>query len=299
LRTSWSDTKTKQFTTKDKDGNIITMTEHVVEGQTRAIEVPKYSEAAQKNIKQMDIYQKNYEKYRGWAENARRQKKKYEEELEKLYAKSDDMYRQKTNLNLLFFKKYYRFLQEGSWKEDEYMDDTLYYLDALAVGRTSAFPKATYDIQTVELERLEGYEGYSFKIGDKTYIEDTEFFGYTNTGKPYQEETVVTKLEYHLDDASKNKITVTNYKTQFEDMFKRIAAAVAKVELGIGGYNRANATDNAPVNADDNNTPIKGVLETINGSVSLGAEGLVTTEIGVPSNKLKFVNGALYRTTDG
>jgi hypothetical protein len=31
--------------------------------------------------------------------------------------------------------------------------------------------------------------------------------------------------------STKNKITVQNYKTQFEDVFKRIAAAVSKVEL--------------------------------------------------------------------
>jgi hypothetical protein len=85
----------------------------------------------------------------------------------------------KTNLNLLFFKKYYRFIQEGTWKKDDYMDDTLYYLDALAVGRTSAFPKVTYDIQLIDLHNLNDYNEYKFGIGDKTYIEDTEFFGYT------------------------------------------------------------------------------------------------------------------------
>jgi hypothetical protein len=119
----------------------------------------------------------------------------------------------KNNLNALFFKKYYRFIQEGSWKEDKYMDDTLYYLDALAVLRASAFPKVTYDIQVIDLETLKDYKGYSFKIGDKTYIEDTEFFGYAQNNKPFQEEVMVTKIEYHLDDASKNKITISNYRT--------------------------------------------------------------------------------------
>jgi hypothetical protein len=123
------------------------------------------------------------------------------------------MYRMKNNLNALFFKKYYRFMQEGSWKEDKYMDDTLYYLDALAVLRTSAFPKVTYDIQVIDLKTLKDYKGYSFKIGDKTYIEDTEFFGYTQSNKPYQEEVMITKIEYHLDDTSKNKITISNYRT--------------------------------------------------------------------------------------
>ena len=65
------------------------------------------------------------------------------------------------------------------------MDDTLYYLDALATARNSAFPKVTYDIQVIDLENLNDYKGYNFGIGDKTYIEDTEFFGYTPSGKPY------------------------------------------------------------------------------------------------------------------
>lgn len=300
LRTSWSDTQTKQFTTKDKDGNIIEMTEHVVQGQSRAIEIPKYSEDNQKKLEQMDVFQRNHVRYQGLAKKAKEQKELYESKLKDLYAESDNMYRMKNNLNLMFFKKYYRFIQEGSWKDDNYIDDTLYYLDALAVARTSAFPKVTYDIQVIDLENLDDYKGYSFNIGDKTYIEDTEFFGYTQSKKPYQEETIVTKLEYHLDDASKNKITVTNYKTQFEDMFKRIAAAVSKVELGTGAYNRANAVINETgLGATGASTAINGILETINGSVSLGLEGLVTTEIGLPSNKIRIVNGAIYRSIDG
>lgn len=285
LRTSWSDTKTKQFTTKDEDGNIVEMTEHLVEGQTRTLEIPKFNEDTQSKLNQMDIFQYNYEKYRGLAEKARLQKENYEELLKQLYQKSDDMYQRKNNLNLLFFKKYYRFIQEGSWKDDKYMDDTLYYLDALAVARNSAFPKVTYDIQTIDLETLDDYKGYSFRIGDKTYIEDTEFFGYTQSGKPYQEETIITKLEYNLDDASKNKITVSNYKTQFEDLFKRIAAAVSKVELSTGGYNRANAAIN----------------ETGLGAIAAGgiSDGLESTNLDNPFSKIKIVNGSIYLSKDG
>ena len=299
LRTSWSDTQTKQFTTKDKDGNIVEMTEHVVQGQSRAIEIPKYSEDSQKKLKQMDVFQRNHANYSGLAKKAKEQKEIYENKLIDLYTKSDEMVRMKNGLNALFFKKYYRFIQEGSWKDDNYMDDTLYYLDALAVARTSAFPKVTYDIQVIDLENLNDYKGYNFGIGDKTYIEDTEFFGYTLSGKPYQEETIVTKLEYHLDDSSKNKITVTNYKTQFEDMFKRIAAAVAKVELGTGAYNRANAVINETGLGAGASTAAGNFSEFASGSVSIGIEGIVTTEVGVPSNKIRIVNGAIYRSVDG
>jgi hypothetical protein len=110
LRAAWSDTTTKEFTTKDKDGNVIEMTEHVVQGQSRAIEIPKYGEEARKHIEQMDVFQKKYVYYRDLSENARLQKEHYEELLRELYEKSDNMYRMKVNLNLLFFKKYYRFI---------------------------------------------------------------------------------------------------------------------------------------------------------------------------------------------
>jgi hypothetical protein len=73
-------------------------------------------------------------------------------------------------------------------------------------------------------------------------------------------------------------------------MFKRIAAAVAKVEMTTGGYNMANVSSNAV----NNNS-----LGNIFGSVLLAEEGIVSTEIGVPSNKIKIANGALYCSTDG
>lgn len=288
LRTSWSDTQTKQFTTKDKDGNIIEMTEYVIEGQTRAIEIPKFNADTQKKLQEMDIFQKNYLKYQGLAAKAKQQKEEYENKLKELYALSDTMYRKKDNLNLIFFKKYYRYIQEGSWKDDSYMDDTLYYLDALATARASAFPKVTYDIQTIDLQNFDEFKGYNFNIGDKTYIEDTEFFGYTQTGKPYQEETIITKIEYNLDDCSKNKITVQNYKTQFEDLFQRIAATVSKVELGTGAYNRANSVINET-----------GIGATIGNQAYFNDGTIISSELGNSSNKIKIANGAIYRSNDG
>lgn len=288
LRTSWSDTQTKQFTTKDKDGNIIEMTEYVIEGQTRAIEIPKFNADTQKKLQEMDIFQKNYLKYQRLAAKAKQQKEEYEDKLKELYAQSDTMYRKKDNLNLIFFKKYYRYIQEGSWKDDSYMDDTLYYLDALATARASAFPKVTYDIQTIDLQNFDEFKGYNFNIGDKTYIEDTEFFGYTQTGKPYQEETIITKIEYNLDDCSKNKITVQNYKTQFEDLFQRIAATVSKVELGTGVYNRANSVINETG------------IDAITGNQTPFNDGtIISSELGNSSNKIKIANGAIYRSNDG
>ena len=63
---------------------------------------------------------------------------------------------------------------------------------------------------------MPGYENYTFNLGDKTFIEDTEFFGWTlidGIRTPYKEEIVVTEVSISFEDASENKITVQNYKT--------------------------------------------------------------------------------------
>jgi hypothetical protein len=74
---------------------------------------------------------------------------------------------------------------------------------------------------------LPGYEYYKFGLGDKTFIEDVEFFGYNDTdGSPYREEIVLTEISESLDNPSQNTIKVQNYKTQFQDLFQRITAQV-------------------------------------------------------------------------
>jgi len=92
--------------------------------------------------------------------------------------------------------------------------------------RNSCFPQVQYTIQVAEISQIPGYEYYKFGLGDKTFIEDTEFFGYNSDGDPYREEIVLSEITEMLDDPSKNTITVKNYKTQFQDLFQRITASV-------------------------------------------------------------------------
>jgi hypothetical protein len=58
---------------------------------------------------------------------------------------------EKRALNLQFYKKYSRFIQEGSWISEDYIDENLYYLDAESTLYTSAQPKVTYSINVLEL----------------------------------------------------------------------------------------------------------------------------------------------------
>lgn len=155
------------------------------------------------------------------------------------------LYEQKEALVKMFYTKYSRFIQEGTWISEDYIDPDLYYMDAVQVLRTSAFPQVTYTIDVLELSQVEGFEPYAFQIGDKTYMEDTEFFGYNTNGSPYREEIVITQVLYHLDDPSQNTLSVSNYKTQFEDLFQRIAAATTSLQYAEGVYNRAGSAVNS------------------------------------------------------
>jgi hypothetical protein len=149
---------------------------------------------------------------------------RYDELNEKLTNKTNEnsLLFQKEQLNKKFYRKYARFLQEGSWISEDYVDDNLYYLDAQSTLHTSSQPKVTYDINVLEISQIEGYENYTFALGDKTTIEDTEFFGWVmrdGVRTPYREEIVVTEVTIMLDSPEQNQIKVQNYKTQFEDLF--------------------------------------------------------------------------------
>ena len=146
---------------------------------------------------------------------------------------------QKDVLVKAFNNKYSRFIQEGTWNSTDYIDPELYYLNAYQVSNTSAHPTVSYTINVVEISELEGFEWYLFDAGDKSYIEDTEFFGWVNKGgikTPYREEVIVSEVEWHLEEPNENVIKVQNYKTRFEDFFQRISATVQTVQYNAATY---------------------------------------------------------------
>lgn len=153
-------------------------------------------------------------------------------------------------LKLKFYKKYSRFIQEGTWTDEKYTDDDLYFLDAVKVASVSAFPKVSYSIGVLDISRVEGYEAYSFKIGQRTYVEDPEFFGYLyktiadvggDIKTPYRESVIVSEYSRNFDDPTKSTITVKNYKNQFEELFQKITATTQSLQYGSGEYARAAA----------------------------------------------------------
>lgn len=220
----------------------------------------------------------------------------------------EGMANSKRALNLLFYKKYSRFIQEGSWIKEDYIDDNLYYLDAENTLRNSAQPKVSYNIAVLELSQLQEYENYKFELGDKTYIEDTEFFGWVwknGVQTPYHEEIVVSEITIVLDSPEQNTIKVQNYKTQFEDLFQRITATTQSVEYHTGEYGRAAAvveTDGTISSATLQNSITNNAIRLENSrdqSVVWDETGITTTSLTKPNEIVRLVSGGLFLSNDG
>lgn len=145
---------------------------------------------------------------------------------------------QKSLLNKTFFQKYSRFIQEGTWIDEQYVDDEKYYNDAQTVLYNSCYPKVGYIINVLSLSRLPGYEFFRFDIGEKTYIEDEEFFGVDEKGYPNRMEIIITEMSEHLDNPSANSIKVQNFKNQFQDLFQKITATVQQTQYNEGTYKK-------------------------------------------------------------
>ena len=216
---------------------------------------------------------------------------------------------EKIRLHETFYKKYSRFLQEGSWISEDYIDDNLYFLDAQSTLLASSKPRISYDISVLELSQLEDYKSYVFNLGDLTYIEDTEFFGWVwgdnGTRSPYKEEIIVTETVIMLDQPEQNQIKVQNYKTQFEDLFQRIAATTQAIEYSTGKYQKvsniieSDGTINITTlqNSIANNALI--LQNAKDQSVIWNETGITTFNMSNPSEIVRIVSGGIFLSIDG
>ena len=208
-----------------------------------------------------------------------------------------------------FNNTYRRFIQEGTWNSTEYIDSELYYLDALQVSNTSSQPIVSYTINVVEISELEGFEWYLFDAGDKTYVEDTEFFGWTNVDghlTPAHEEVIVSEVEWHLDRPEENIITVQNYKTRFEDLFQRISAAVQTVQFNEATYAKisslldANGLINQNVLLESlNKISGQNYNLTSDGSVLINGDQILVQNLTNPANRVIINSEGIRISSDG
>jgi len=202
-----------------------------------------------------------------------------------LYNKSLVLSDDKRILDEQFYKKYSRFIQEGTWSDSSYINDNSYFFDAKKILAQSAYPKVTYTISVVDISGIKKYAGYTFKVGQRTYLEDTDFFGWIYTDSqgvedlgnwktPFKKEVIISERTRNFDDASKSKITVQTYRNQWKDLFSKLTAATQTLSFNSGGYQRAaNLVD------ETGQLKVNKVLEALNkiNTTSQKIESVTTT----------------------
>lgn len=217
-----------------------------------------------------------------------------EKEYTILLEEREKLIKQKEILNKAFYSTYSRFIQEGTWINEEYVDDDKYYYDARSVAYNSCHPKVAYTINLLELSALPGYEMFEYELGDRTYVVDPEFFG-----SDMQTEIVITQLSENLDSPEKNVIQVQNFKNQFQDLFQKITATVQQAQYSQGSYEKAVALAEA-----SNSTKMEflsGALSEASTkisaagqqSVTWGVEGITVTDVAKPTDQIRMVGGAI------
>lgn len=209
------------------------------------------------------------------------------------------------DLDARFYAKYSRFIQEGSWTSDIYYDDDLYYYDALDTSYTSSRPQISYNISVIRISSIEEFKNKVFHLGDISYVEDTEFFGYEEDGvTPYREEVVISEIISNFDAPQNDEIKVQNYKTQFEDLFQRITATTQTLQYTTGAYN--NTVNNFTTTGELKDDVLQRSLEANNNltlasdndSVVITKEGIVVTDPNNPAKMIRITPSGVQLTTD-
>ena len=209
-------------------------------------------------------------------------------------------------LDEAFYNKYSRYLQEGSWISENYYDDNLYYLDAQSVAYTSSRPQVSYNISVIRLSALEDFKYKKFKLGDISYIQDTDFFGYKADGvTPYKEQVILSEITSNFDDPSKDSFRVQNYKTQFEDLFQRIAATTQSLQYTAGEYEKVSSIvdENGNITGKTLQDSLKVNQEIVfgsnNESVTYGSNGITLINNNNRLQVTRIVSGGILVSSDG
>ena len=214
-------------------------------------------------------------------------------------------------LHQKFYNKYSNYIQEGSWTSEDYIDPNIYYYDALSVAYTSSRPQVQYDIAVTRVSELPEFKFRRFHVGDTTYVQDTDFFGYEPYLKndkvrtPYKETVLISEISINFEEPDKDTITVQNYKTQFEDLFQRINATTQSLQYAQGGYNRAAGVVNGKgelkedILQDSLLAAQDIVTKATDESVVQDNTGLTLTSLKNLDQKLKITSGGIVFSDDG
>lgn len=244
--------------------------------------------------KEFAVYSANEKKYQADKKFCEDKVRQTQKEYDTLYQDIQTLTQQKKDLNQLFFSQYSRFIQEGTWINEEYVDDEKYYADAQSVMYNSCYPQVAYSINTLELSGLPGYEFFTFEPGDKTTVEDYDFFE-----DNHKEEVIITELTENLDDPTNNLIKVQNFKNQFQDLFQKITATVQQAQYSTGSYEKAVAL--AEANQAKKQQFISDAFAAANArfsaagqqSVEQGVDGLLIYDTTKPCDAIRMIGGAI------
>lgn len=136
-----------------------------------------------------------------------------------------------SELTRIFYNKYQSYIADATWSSNDYTNDDLYYFEAQRKLAVAAKPKVTYTFSVISLDKLPGYEGYKFKVGDRVQVIDTDFFGYESDGiTPKKVEVIVTELIRDLDNPDKTTVKVQTYQDNFTSLFQRITSSVNQLK---------------------------------------------------------------------
>lgn len=211
-------------------------------------------------------------------------------------------------LDLKFYKKYSRFIQEGTWISEDYIDDNLYYLDAQSVAYTSSRPQIQYNISVIRISSIEEFKNKVFHLGDIAFIQDTEFFGYVYINgikTPYKEKVLISEVVSNFDQPELDSFKVQNYKNQFEDLFQRITSTTQSLQYSSGEYARAAGIvePNGVINPETLQNSIslneQLVYSAQNEAVITDSTGVTVSDTTNPNKKTRVTSGGIFITTDG
>ena len=140
--------------------------------------------------------------------------------------------------------------------------DSDIYVDARKILKENAYPKVSYDIDTIFWKSDFNNELYR-KLAQIIMINDVELkfdnvFGY------------ISEITIDLDHQNNDKIEVKNYKTKFEDLFSKIVAQTEEMHknahnIGLAGGLQAGAGTgiNVPISAGAFEKTIEDCSETL------------------------------------
>ena len=194
------------------------------------------------SLRSVGVAQTQYNNLYATVKKERQELTNITEEVNVLLEEYNNLLEQKNRKLEWFEKKYHRFILEGQWSGQDYIEPDTYYLDATRAMATSCMPKVSYSSTVIDLSNLcnpydptdeDWGKDFIYDVGDTTYIKDEELFG------NLEQKSMISEINVNIDTSKPDDITLTNFETRFEELFQSIAAAVTTLQLNENIYSRA------------------------------------------------------------